>query len=603
MIRKHVQTVVRSVLLSVAMIGLMVSPVVGEPPPRVKVLIGFRSLPGPAEEALVRGLGGTVEYAYHLVPAIAASVPEAAIEGLLRSRIVTGVDLDGQVRALDAELDNAWGVKWIGAGEVHASNAGAGVKVAIIDSGINYGHPDLDANYVVGYDFVNDDGNPMDDYGHGTHVAGTVAAEDNGFGVVGVAPEASIYALKVLDSGGYGSWSDIVAAVQWCVDNGMHVANLSLGTSRDPGGIVQAAFDTAEAAGVVIVAAAGNDGNPPGKGNSVDYPGAYDSVIAVAATDSVDNRASWSSTGDQVELAAPGVSVLSTWDDRDSSSAPQPICVDGVCYYKYGSGTSMAAPHVAGTAALVIASGITDANGNGRINDEVRSQLQETADDIGAPGRDPQYGFGLVDAVEATQAVNAAPVVSIASPTDGATFDSGATVLFAGTASDAEDGDLTGSLIWNSSIDGQIGIGGSFSTTLSDGSHIITAAVTDSGGKAGSDSVGVTIGSGPSEPTEVSVTSITYSGEGGRNKDKHLKVVVALVDDLGGLTIGASVSVVIDNTTIGQSWASAATSGEAGTVEFAVNNAPAGCYSTTVTEVVAAGLTWDGTTPDNEFCK
>ena len=124
--------------------------------------------------------------------------------------------------------------------------------------------------------------------------------------------------------------------------------------------------------------------------------------MAVGATDSSDKRASFSSTGSTLELVAPGVSVLSTWNDNTSYLNPQPICLDGVCYYKYGSGTSMASPHVAGAAALVISSGtVTDTNGNGRINDEIRAKLDSTATDLGTAGKDAQYGYGLVNATAA----------------------------------------------------------------------------------------------------------------------------------------------------------------------------------------------------------
>lgn len=380
-----------------------------EPPARV--LISFRTLPGPAERALVEHVGGSVRYTYHLVPAIAATVPGAAIAGLQANPNVMRVEPVTRARAVDTELDNSWGVKRIGSGAVHTDgNKGTDMSIAIIDSGVDYTHPDLDNNYVAGYDFVENDGDPMDVYGHGTHVAGTACAEDNDngttdptLGVVGVAPACALYSLRVLDDDGYGYSDDIIAAMEWAVENEIQVTNLSLGWDRDPGAAVKDAFDNAWAAGLVTVAAAGNSGNPAGRGNSVIYPAKYDSVIAVAATDSNDNRASFSSTGEEVELAAPGVSVYSTWNDGDSPHDPQPVCGTDAnneqgCY-KYGSGTSMASPHVAGVAALVIASGVvTDVDGDGHVNDEVRARMNETAEDLGAAGRDVQFGYGLVDA-------------------------------------------------------------------------------------------------------------------------------------------------------------------------------------------------------------
>ncbi len=572
-----------------------------DPAPRpdvfVDVLIAFDRTPGPAEQAFVRGAGGQIKHTFHLVPAIAASVPQGAIQGLLNNPRVAAVDPDGRVHAIDhdittsdAELEAVWGVEHIGPGAVHAGgNNGLGVRVAIIDSGIGYTHADLDANYAGGYDFVNDDADPMDDNGHGTHVAGTVAAEDDDAGVVGVAPDASLYGLKVLNASGSGSWSDIIAALQWAVDNGVQVTNNSYGSGTNPGGTVQAAFDNSAAAGILHVAAAGNTGNPKGKGNSVGWPARYDSVIAVAATDSSDNRARFSSTGDQVELAAPGVAV---------NSAKL-----GGGYIEF-NGTSMASPHVAGTAALLIAAGITDSNGDGNINDEIRIRLQETADDLGDPGRDSLYGFGLVHADEAADIgpPNDAPAVSITSPADGSTFDSGASILFEGTVSDTEDGDLTASLAWTSDLIGPIGAGGSFSTTLSDGTHTITASVTDSGGKTGSASISLTVGNPPAEATSVSVDSITYATDGGKNQDKHLGLTVTLVDDLGNLVANASVSV--DLSRDGSSVASGTGTTDAdGTVTFTLNSAASGCYHTDVTDVQAGGLLFDGSEPANEFCK
>jgi subtilisin len=399
----------------------------------------------------------------------------------------------------------------------------------------------------------------------------------------------------VLDDAGYGDASDLIAAMEWAVENGIQVANLSLGWDLNPGDTVKAAFDNAEAAGLVIVAAACNNGNRPGRGDNVCYPALYDSVIAVAATDASDRRASFSSTGDQVELAAPGVSVFSTWNDDTGYRDPQPVCrlEEGIqTCYKYGSGTSMASPHVAGTAALILA-----ANPDWS-NHQVRAQLQATADDLGDAGWDPKYGFGLVDAAEAAAGpTNEPPTVSISSPGDGSTFDSGAMILFEGTASDAEDGDLAASLVWISSIQGPIGVGGSFSHILEDGNHIITASVIDSGGQTGSDSISITVGS-PSEPTTASVSGFTYTTAGGRDGKKHLSVTVALVDDLGNPVAGASVSSLLEHDS-GSSWTFTGTTDSEGTVTFSLANAPSGWYTTEVTDVAAGGLTWDDGNPAN----
>ncbi|MCH7903847.1 MAG: S8 family serine peptidase [Armatimonadetes bacterium] len=550
---------------------------------RVPVIISFSHQPGPAEQALVRGAGGTIKYTYRLVRAIAATIPSAAIDGLERNPNVIAVDLDGIVYAIDAELDNTWGVKRTGAGFVHdGGNKGLGVKVAIIDSGIDYTHPDLDGNFMGGYDFVNNDNDPMDDYKHGTHVAGTVAAEDDGVGVVGMAPLASLYGVKVLNSSGSGSWSDIIAALQWCVDNGIQVTNNSYGSSSDPGVAVKAAFDNSYAAGIIHVAAAGNSGNRKGKGDKVGYPARYASVIAVASTTSDDTRSSFSSTGPDVEIAAPGSNIKST--------------KLGGGYVNF-SGTSMASPHVAGAAALVIAAGMT-------LNTDVRAQLIMTADDLGDAGWDPLFGYGIVDADEAADIgpPNDVPVVTITSPSDGATFASGASISFAGSATDTEDGTLTSSMTWTATGLGEIGTGGSFQATLPDGVYTITASATDSGNKTGSKSVTITVGSPPEEATEVSVSAITYSTSGGRGGTKNLRVTIALLDNLGAVVAGATVTITLSNND-GGSWVGTATTGSDGTVTFQLRNAPAATYTTVVDSVSASGLTWDSVTPPNEYEK
>jgi subtilisin family serine protease len=345
----------------------------------VKVLIGFKEKPGAAQQAMVRGVGGKIKYTYNIVDAIAASIPEKAIEALQKNPNITNVELDNQVFALGQTLP--WGVDRIDAEVVHTNgdNRGAGVNIAIIDSGIDYNHSDLNDNYAGGYDFVNGDTDPMDDNGHGTHVAGIVAAEDNGFGVVGVAPEASLYALKVLDYNGSGYVSDVIFAIQWASDpdgdgsanDRLDIINMSLGA--DVGNIfLRWACNLAYRDGLLLVAAAGN-------GGPVIYPAAYSRVIAVSATDydymnDKDILADFSSTGNEVELAAPGVNINST--------------LLGGGYITH-DGTSMASPHTAGAAALIWA-----VNPSWR-NKDIRECLQNTAENIGLLGI--EQGYGLVD--------------------------------------------------------------------------------------------------------------------------------------------------------------------------------------------------------------
>jgi subtilisin len=351
------------------------SPEKGGPPDGlVKVLIGFKEKPGAAQQAIVKGAGGQIKYTYNLIPAIAASVPEVAIEALKKNPNITDVELDSKVYALEDTQILPWGVNRIDAVVVHdnSNNRGAGVNIAIIDSGIDRYHEDLIV--VDGKSFVDYTNDFNDDDGHGTHVAGIVAALDNKIGVVGVAPEANLYALKALNSEGVGYVSDVVLAIQWATVNEIQVINMSLGGGKNiflEWACNLAYYDD----GLLLVAAAGN-------GGAVIYPAAYSSVIAVSATDEYDNLASFSSTGKQVELAAPGVGINSTLPGDAYSG-------------ETWSGTSMASPHVAGTAALVWAANL------GWSNDAVRAQLRDTAEDLGTLGWDSEFGYGLVNAAEA----------------------------------------------------------------------------------------------------------------------------------------------------------------------------------------------------------
>ena len=385
------------------------------------VIVRFHKVPSKAELNAFKGLGGNVDHTFTIIPAISGKIPAKAIEALKKNPLVEEVELDLSVQALGYspgnELGNSWGIDYINADSAHASGySGEGVKVAVLDSGVNFNHFDLSDNFdfatnELGYDFVTDDYFPDDVNGHGTHVAGTLAAASNGFGVVGVAPKTQIVSLRILDDSGAGSISRVIEALQWIVDyNADHpdapirITNNSYGTESYSSQL-QAAFDASARAGVLHIAAAGNAGNFAGSGDNITYPAKYESVVAVAAINSNNLRASWSSTGADVELSAPGVSVLSAWNDGTSYENPQPFPFAGSTgtYFKESSGTSMASPHVAGVAALMLAS-----NPN-YTAEEVRSKMNETALDVGTVGRDSQYGYGMVDA---SSAVGIAPITN-----------------------------------------------------------------------------------------------------------------------------------------------------------------------------------------------
>lgn len=308
------------------------------------------------------------------------------------------------VDRIDADL--VWDVNGDLATDENA-NVGGGVNVAVIDSGIDRDHPDLVANLAGGMNFVGkgplgkgkvDPGDWNDYFGHGTHVAGICGAVDNEIGVIGAGPGIRLWAVRVLNARGSGYLSDFIDGIYWSADNGMAVINMSLGVTKEdldqyPNDrqALEDAVNYAYSKGVLVAAAAGNEGNGQGTGDNVIYPARFDSVMAVAATDQLDARASWSSTGPAIEVAAPGVDVISTLNDG---------------YYYVASGTSMASPHVAGTAALVIASGrAADGDDLCGIANEVRELINTAADDLGIAGRDEQYGCGLVDAQEAATGV------------------------------------------------------------------------------------------------------------------------------------------------------------------------------------------------------
>jgi thermitase len=264
-----------------------------------------------------------------------------------------------------------WGLKKAAFPRAWDRARGRGAKIAIVDSGVYQNHPDI-GKIVAQKDFVSGDAVANDPYGHGTHVAGIAAAlTDNGRGVAGGCPACKLLVARVIDSFGNATDSDVVAAINWSVNNGADVVNLSLGGPQRSS-VLEDTIDKAYANGngAVVVAAAGNEGT-----NTKQYPAAYRKVIAVSATNENDRIARFSSRGGWVDLAAPGTGILST---RTGGG------------YDLESGTSESTPFVSALAGLLASRGKTAA--------EIRKRMQSTATDLGPAGDDPYYGHGRINA-------------------------------------------------------------------------------------------------------------------------------------------------------------------------------------------------------------
>ncbi len=269
------------------------------------------------------------------------------------------------------------------------------VIIAIIDTGIDYTHEDLsDGRVIRGYDFVNEDSDPWDDHGHGTHVAGiTGAIANNSKGIAGVCPGCSLMAVKVITADGSGANSWIANGIANAVNLGARVINLSLG-GLDRANTIELAVKQAYQSGVVIVAASGNDGT----GVTL-YPAAFSEVISVGATDRYGDRASFSNYGTHLEVAAPGQTIYSTLPGNS---------------YEAWSGTSMACPHAAGLAGLILS------KNPGLTGQQVRQIMAATAQDLGSAGRDSYFGYGRINAFSAlSQTPGAGSNYPIPSPDEG----------------------------------------------------------------------------------------------------------------------------------------------------------------------------------------
>ncbi|HEY0532664.1 MAG TPA: S8 family peptidase [Actinoplanes sp.] len=300
--------------------------------------------------------------------------------------------VDAKIRATgipggsDPYRPRQWDLQRLHATTAWQKSTGAGVTVAVLDTGVDASQPDLAGQVLPGYDAIAHGGTAdSDPNGHGTHVAGTIAAlTGNRVGVGSIAPDAKILPIRVMDADGNGYMSAAADGIVYATDHGAGVINMSFSANTQVDAVT-AAVAYARGKGVVVIAAAGNDRQA---GSPVAYPAATDGVIAVAATNQKDQVADFSTAGSYVDLAAPGTDILSTWPQNT---------------IKAMSGTSMAAPHVSAIAALIVAKDPT------LTPDLVEKVLERSAQDLGAPGRDDDYGYGRVDAAASLALAAAIP--------------------------------------------------------------------------------------------------------------------------------------------------------------------------------------------------
>lgn len=291
-------------------------------------------------------------------------------------------------RANDSYRDEQWGLSRMQGEKVWRKSAGKGVVVAVIDTGVRAKHPDLRGRVLRGWDFLDSDSDASDANGHGTHVAGVIAARSNNRrGIAGLAHEAKILPIRVLDANGNGNTATVARGIRYAVRRGADVINLSL-AGRQGDRHVASAVSYAVRKGVVVVAAAGNSGCGTPTSYSPAYPAAYRGVIAVGAVDRSLRVSAYSNCGSYVDVVAPGSGIVSTMINRPRGGLG---CEYGVGYCSL-SGTSMATPYASAAAAVLISRTKHRLGGA-----KVRALMTGRADDIGTPGRDPFAGYGLVN--------------------------------------------------------------------------------------------------------------------------------------------------------------------------------------------------------------
>lgn len=380
----------KAVLFAAATLLLAIVPapsVSAEPRPRDYV-VGFHSLPADRQSYDGDAVVADNEALGFLV--VRAKDPQAFEKKAARDNGIAFIDLDDEIyRALLTPTD-----PYFASSQYDLANATTGisdawdrtrgsslVKVCVADTGQYRAHQDLvGATWGPWKDFIGGKSQPYDDNGHGTHVTGTIGAViDNGKGIAGIA-QVTLLGAKVLNRQGSGSVSAVANGISWCADQGAHVINLSLGGGYSSA--IEAAVKYAAGKGALIVAAAGNSGPCS---NCVDYPAKLTDAFAVACTDEANAQCTFSSEGPEVDIAAPGKGIVSTWP-----AGVQPCARKNTNCYVSVSGTSMSTPHVVGLAAL-IKSADPSMTGAG-----LRTAIESSARDLGAAGVDAEFGHGLI---------------------------------------------------------------------------------------------------------------------------------------------------------------------------------------------------------------
>jgi subtilisin family serine protease len=586
---------------------------------KVPVVILFKDKVTDKHENLVKSSGGEIKHTYKIINGLAANLSEKEVDNLKKNPLVASVDPDVEVRALDINADNQ-----IRASDVwSAGYTGTGVKVAILDTGIDTTHPEFNSRIVNCHNEIYKVKTTcLDENGHGTHVAGIVGASGVYPSAKGVAPSALFVIDQVLNAQGSGSLSGIIAGIDYSVASGAKVISMSLGTSpitkNSPNcdstyPSFTAAITNAVNAGVTVVAAAGNSGQ-----QGVGAPACISKTIAVAAVSSTDSIASFSSVGAPVKdhgIAAPGVSIFSTW----KSGA-----------YNTISGTSMATPHVSGTIALMLQAkpSLTPTEIKNTLFNTACTSTTDPSCPTGAVPNN-SYGYGRVDALRAVNAVLApvspppttihdVAVTDVTAPSSvvqGNTVTVGVTVKNEGTESESFTASLADTTD-NTSIGSQsvtLAAGGSqtiqFSWSTSSASvalHTLTATASTVTGETdtadNTKTASVTVTSSSTTATTVSITAVDYNTSGGKNADRQLNIKLTLKDNLQNPVSGASVSIQLYRNGSPVATGTGTTTTD-GTVTFVLKNASPGTYSTTATSVSASGLSWDGYTPPNSFTK